>query len=129
LASFLVAIRRGPIADDIAGRRARMRSGTRASSIMWTSSELPSLSRAGRVIGASGGDPGFQAGEEAGARPVAGPGAGEVVGIDRGVKVSAALSTGEKLTVPGLTGREAARLRGLQRRLARGRHGSARRAG
>jgi putative transposase len=60
--------------------------------------------------------------------PVAGPGTGEVVGIDRGVKVSAALSTGEKLTVPGFTPREAARLRGLQRRLARARRGSARRA-
>jgi putative transposase len=60
-------------------------------------------------------------------KPVAGPGTGEVVGIDRGVKVSAALSTGEKLTVPGLTSREAARLRGLQRRLARARRGSGRR--
>jgi transposase len=60
--------------------------------------------------------------------PVAGPGTGEVVGIDRGVKVSAALSTGKKLTVPGPTSREAARLRGLQRKLARARRGSARRA-
>jgi transposase len=59
--------------------------------------------------------------------PVHGPGTGEVVGIDRGVKVSAALSTGQKLTVPGLTPREAARLRGLQRRLARARRGSGRR--
>jgi transposase len=60
--------------------------------------------------------------------PVAGPGTGEVVGIDRGVKVTAALSTGEKLIIPGLTPREAARLRDLQRRLARARRGSARRA-
>jgi putative transposase len=59
--------------------------------------------------------------------PVQGPGTGEAVGIDRGVTVSAALSTGEMLTVPGLTGREQARLRRLQRRLARTRCGSARR--
>jgi transposase len=51
--------------------------------------------------------------------PVPGPGTGEVVGIDRGVKVSAALSAGEMLTVPGLTAREAARLLRLERRLAR----------
>ncbi|MGH3211915.1 MAG: RNA-guided endonuclease InsQ/TnpB family protein [Trebonia sp.] len=59
--------------------------------------------------------------------PVAGPGTGEVVGVDRGVKVTVALSTGKKLTVPGLTSREAARLRRLQRRLARARRGSNRR--
>ena len=59
--------------------------------------------------------------------PVQGPGTGEAVGIDRGVTVSAALSTGEMLTVPGLTAREQARMRGLQRRLARARRGSARR--
>jgi putative transposase len=60
-------------------------------------------------------------------KPVAGPGTGEVVGIDLGVKVSAALSTGEMLTVPGLTPREAARLHRLHRRLARASRGSARR--
>jgi transposase len=59
--------------------------------------------------------------------PVPGPGTGEVVGIDRGVKVSAALSTGEVLTVPGPGRREAARLLRLERRLARGRRGSNRR--
>ncbi len=59
--------------------------------------------------------------------PVDGPGTGEVVGIDRGVAVSAALSTGEMLTVPGLTGIESARLRRLQRKLARAVRGSARR--
>jgi putative transposase len=59
--------------------------------------------------------------------PVQGPGTGEAAGIDRGVTVSAALSTGEMLTVPGLTAREQARMRGLQRRLARARRGSARR--
>ena len=59
--------------------------------------------------------------------PVPGPGTGEVVGIDRGVTVSAALSTGQMLTVPGLSAREQARLRRLQRRLARARRGSGRR--
>jgi putative transposase len=61
--------------------------------------------------------------------PVPGPGNGQVVGIDRGVAVSAALSTGELLSVPVLGGREAARLRGLQRKLARAKRGSNRRAG
>jgi transposase len=59
--------------------------------------------------------------------PVEGPGTGEVVGIDRGVTVSAALSTGEMLTIPGLTGREARRLRSLERKLAKARRGSNRR--
>jgi transposase len=59
--------------------------------------------------------------------PVPGPCTGEVVGIDRGVKVSAALSTGEMLTVPGLAGQEAARLLRLERKLARARRGSNRR--
>ena len=51
--------------------------------------------------------------------PVPAPGNGEVVGIDRGVAVSAALSTGELLHVPGLTARECRRLRRLERKLAR----------
>jgi putative transposase len=59
--------------------------------------------------------------------PVNGPGTGEVVGIDRGVTVSAALSTGEMLSVPGLTARERARLLHLQRKLARAKRGSNRR--
>jgi transposase len=59
--------------------------------------------------------------------PVRGPRTGEAVGIDRGVTVSAALSTGEMLTVPGLGARERARLRRLQRRLARAGRGSRRR--
>jgi putative transposase len=46
------------------------------------------------------------------------------VGIDRGVAVSAALSTGELLHCPGLTARKRVRLRRLQRRLARARRGS-----
>jgi putative transposase len=50
--------------------------------------------------------------------PVPGPGNGEVVGIDCGVAVSAALSTGELLDVSGLTVRERKRLRRLERKLA-----------
>jgi putative transposase len=60
--------------------------------------------------------------------PIAGPGDGSVVGIDRGVAVSAALSTGELLHIPGLRGGEARRLKVLQRRLARAERGSNRRA-
>jgi putative transposase len=60
--------------------------------------------------------------------PVPAPGNGQVVGIDRGVAVSAALSTGELLSVPGLGEREAARVRRLQRKLARAQRGSNRRA-
>jgi putative transposase len=60
--------------------------------------------------------------------PIAGPGEGSVVGIDRGVAVSAALSTGELLHAPGLSGGEARRLRVLQQRLAHAERGSHRRA-
>ncbi|MEI8411225.1 MULTISPECIES: RNA-guided endonuclease InsQ/TnpB family protein [unclassified Kribbella] len=59
--------------------------------------------------------------------PIPAPGTGEVVGVDRGVTVSAALSTGEMLTCPGLSDREQVRLKHLQRRLVRCRHGSNRR--
>lgn len=59
--------------------------------------------------------------------PVDGPGTGEVVGIDRGVAVSAALSTGEMLTVPGLMAQERRRLRRLERKLVRAKRGSNRR--
>ncbi len=59
--------------------------------------------------------------------PVLAPGNGESVGIDRGVVVSAALSTGELLYCPTLTGRERIRLRRLQRTLARAQRGSNRR--
>jgi len=59
--------------------------------------------------------------------PIPHPGNGEVVGIDRGIAVSAALSTGELLVVPRLTDREGQRLRRLQRRLARCTPGSNRR--
>jgi transposase len=58
--------------------------------------------------------------------PVDGPGTGEAVGIDRGIAVSAALSTGEMLSVPGLAATETVRLLRLQRRLARARRGSGR---
>ena len=60
--------------------------------------------------------------------PIPAPGNGQAVGIDRGVAVSAALSTGELLRVPGLTGRERNRLWRLERKLARARRGSRRRA-
>jgi transposase len=59
--------------------------------------------------------------------PVAAPGNGQVVGVDRGVAVSAALSTGQLLHAPGLTARERIRLRRLQRTLARAARGSNRR--
>jgi transposase len=55
------------------------------------------------------------------------PGNGEVVGVDRGVTVSAALSTGELLTVAGLRPAERRRLRLLERRQARQPKGSHRR--
>jgi transposase len=58
---------------------------------------------------------------------VKGPGTGKVVGIDRGVAISAALSTGQLLIVPGLTAAERLRLRRLERKLARARRGSSRR--
>ncbi len=60
--------------------------------------------------------------------PIAGPRDKSVVGIDRGVAVSAALSTGEVLHAPGLTLGESKRLKVLQRRLARTGHASRRRA-
>jgi putative transposase len=59
--------------------------------------------------------------------PVAGPGTGAVVGVDRGVTVSAALCTGELLSVPTLRATEKARLLRLQRKLARAERGSNRR--
>jgi putative transposase len=60
--------------------------------------------------------------------PVAGPDDGSVVGVDRGVAVSVALSSGELLRVAGLSISETKRLRRLQQRLARAQRGSARRA-
>jgi putative transposase len=57
----------------------------------------------------------------------AAPGNGKVVGIDRGVAVSAALSTGELLHCPDLSVGEQARLRRLERKLSRAARGSNRR--
>jgi transposase len=59
--------------------------------------------------------------------PIPGPGTGEIVGVDRGVTVSAALSTGELLVVPPLSTAEKKRLVRLQRTLARAKPGSKRR--
>lgn len=56
------------------------------------------------------------------------PGNGAVVGVDRGVAVSAALSTGQLLNAPGLRPAERRRLRLLERRMVRQRKGSRRRA-
>ena len=61
-------------------------------------------------------------------QPTPAPGNGRTVGIDRGVAISAALSTGELLCAPGLTRGERMRLQRLQRKLARAQRGSARRA-
>lgn len=59
--------------------------------------------------------------------PIPAPGTGEVVGVDRGVTVSAALSTGGMETAPGLREAEKARLLRLLRGLARAVRGSNRR--
>jgi putative transposase len=53
------------------------------------------------------------------------PGNGEVVGVDRGVAITAALSTGEILRCPQPSVRERARLRKAQRRAERAPKGSA----
>ena len=59
---------------------------------------------------------------------IPGPGTGEVVGLDRGVAVSAALSTGGLRQVPRLSPGRQRRLRLLQHKLARSQRGSSRRA-
>ncbi|GAQ64971.1 RNA-guided endonuclease InsQ/TnpB family protein [Streptomyces scabiei] len=51
--------------------------------------------------------------------PIPAPGTGEVIGIDRGVTVTAALSDGRTLNCPQLTTRERAQIRKHQRRAAR----------
>ncbi|MFP3992178.1 transposase [Streptomyces sp. E11-3] len=56
--------------------------------------------------------------------PIGAPGTGEVVGIDRGVKITAALSDGRKLNCPQLTTRERAQIRKHERRAARAPRGS-----
>jgi putative transposase len=60
--------------------------------------------------------------------PVPAPGNGQVAGIDRGVTVSVALSTGQMLSVPGLSPARQRRVRRLQPKLARAKRGSTRRA-
>ena len=59
--------------------------------------------------------------------PILAPGTGEVVGVDRGVTVAVALSSGELTSPKGLRPKEAERLLRLQRRLARASRGSNRR--
>jgi putative transposase len=59
--------------------------------------------------------------------PIPAPANGQSVGIDRGVTVSAALSTGELLNVACLTGTERKRMLRLERKRARARRGSSRR--
>jgi putative transposase len=59
--------------------------------------------------------------------PIPAPGNGKVVGVDRGVVLAAALSTGELLRMPSLTDRERKRLLRMKRKLARARTGSNRR--
>ncbi|MEW2075365.1 transposase [Streptomyces sp. NPDC013433] len=56
--------------------------------------------------------------------PIPAPGTGEVIGIDRGVKITAALSDGRKLNCPQLTVKERARIRKHQRRATRAPKGS-----
>ena len=58
---------------------------------------------------------------------IAGPGTGETVGIDRGVAISAALSTGQLLHCPGLPAPQQRRLRQLERKLSRANRESKRR--
>ncbi len=56
--------------------------------------------------------------------PIQAPGTGEVIGIDRGVTITAALSDGRKLNCPQLTVKERAQIRKHQRRAARAKKGS-----
>lgn len=60
--------------------------------------------------------------------PIPAPGTGEVVGIDRGVVITAALSDGRTLNCPKLASRERARIRKHQRRAARTPKGSPQKA-
>ncbi len=59
--------------------------------------------------------------------PIVGPGTGETVGVDLGVAVSAALSTGELLRAPRLSPARQRRMRLLKRKLHRAARGSDRR--
>ncbi|MFF4830520.1 RNA-guided endonuclease InsQ/TnpB family protein [Streptomyces sp. NPDC001315] len=60
--------------------------------------------------------------------PITAPGTGEVIGVDRGVRITAALSDGRKLNCPQLTTGERARLRKHERRAARAPKDSERKA-
>ena len=60
--------------------------------------------------------------------PIDAPAGGDVIGIDRGVAITAALSDGRKLNCPQLTVRERAQVRKHQRRAARAPKGSEARA-
>jgi putative transposase len=60
-------------------------------------------------------------------KPIPAPDNGQIVGVDRGVAVSAALSTGQMLHAPGLTAQERKKLRRLERKLARAKQRSNRR--
>ncbi|MEU0105785.1 transposase [Streptomyces sp. NPDC006251] len=60
--------------------------------------------------------------------PLPVPGTDSVIGIDRGVTVTVALSDGRKLNCPQLTAKERARIRKHQRRAARAPKGSAAKA-
>ncbi|MFG3289306.1 RNA-guided endonuclease InsQ/TnpB family protein [Streptomyces sp. NPDC048179] len=60
--------------------------------------------------------------------PIPAPGTGGVVGIDRGVRITAALSDGRKLNCPQLTVKERAQIRKHQRRAAHAPKGSSRKA-
>jgi putative transposase len=59
---------------------------------------------------------------------VPGPGDGAVVGVDRGVAITAALSTGTTLNCPGLSRKEQAQRRKHERRASRAAKGSPQRA-
>ncbi|MFE2585084.1 RNA-guided endonuclease InsQ/TnpB family protein [Streptomyces sp. NPDC059378] len=56
--------------------------------------------------------------------PLDAPGTGKIIGIDRGVKITAALSDGRRLNCPQLTVKERAQIRKHQRRAARAPKGS-----
>ncbi|GAB2871421.1 hypothetical protein GCM10022245_02760 [Streptomyces mayteni] len=55
--------------------------------------------------------------------PIDAPGTGEVIGVDRGVAITAAFSDGRKFNCPQLTTKERAQIRKHQRRAARARKG------
>jgi putative transposase len=60
-------------------------------------------------------------------KPVPAPGNGIVVGIDRGIAVSATLSTGQMLRLPNPTGSDRKKMSRMQRKFARSKRGSSRR--